>query len=97
MSKHTPGPWEIETGRPLEVVLRADGTAVGAAYGSDSEAEANARLIAAAPDLLDIAQRVVAECTDTFHDPADMSPEWVAIYRDARAAIAKATAQEVRS
>jgi len=59
MSKHTPGPWEVD----LETGEINGGCAVlGAVYGGDDfpcseedmseECKANARLIAAAPDLL---------------------------------------------
>lgn len=72
MSKHTPGPWEIDTDNG-----RDGGIAIGAAdpkdgqlfevatiWGEDSSsaqtpmAQANARLIAAAPDLLEFALAV---------------------------------------
>jgi hypothetical protein len=63
MSKHTPGPWEV---RPLNnEIINADHgrlpfgivagyTLIGALYEND----ADARLIAAAPDLLEFAQEV---------------------------------------
>ena len=61
MSKHTPGPWSFNTSPNCWSVLQvgssgrwivAGGTA-WAIPGRQSEAEANARLIAAAPDLLE--------------------------------------------
>ena len=73
MSKHTPGPWTVEppSGRQPRTTIwkwhpkRAFGENVWVAtiYGgevSDDESEANARLIAAAPALLDAARRVVS-------------------------------------
>lgn len=54
-TKHTPGPWEVGTRRLVhngkygiaQVIRTSDGT-----LGSDERAMADARLIAAAPDLL---------------------------------------------
>lgn len=34
-----------------------------------------------------LAERVVAECDEVFVDPAEMSPEWVAIYNDMKQAL----------
>jgi hypothetical protein len=54
-SKHTPGPWRL-TGDKLFRLTRqiedTNGMGLAHAYGNDAEADANARLIAAAPDLL---------------------------------------------
>ncbi len=54
---HTPGPWHTGTGKAEIIVYATDGYAVADAkvyHGrhAEGEAEANARLIAAAPDLL---------------------------------------------
>ncbi|OWI73472.1 hypothetical protein [Pseudomonas aeruginosa] len=89
MSKHTPGPWEIE--RYSEGLIQIVGniravsdheehvtTVVEAVTRGD---EANAKLIVAAPDLLDALVALV-ECEQT-------TPE---LWEAARAAIAKATA-----
>lgn len=91
MSKHTPGPWEIE--RYSDGLIQIVGnarivsddeeivtTVVEAVARGD---EANARLIAAAPELLEALQAVI--------DYGSMTgAEWVA--EQALAAIAKATA-----
>ena len=60
--KHTPGPWEAcgkavhaETGR--EIVFGSHNTR----SGSDEEQRANARLIAAAPELLEALGLIVAQ------------------------------------
>ncbi|HEP9635415.1 TPA: hypothetical protein VDW08_003767 [Pseudomonas aeruginosa] len=87
--KHTPGPWEIE--RYSDGLIQIVGdvrivsddeenvtTVVEAVSRGD---EANARLIAAAPELLDALVALV-ECEQT-------TPE---LWEAARAAIAKATA-----
>ncbi|MGG4646007.1 hypothetical protein [Pseudomonas aeruginosa] len=89
MSKHTPGPWEIErySDGLIQIVgnVRAVSdheehvtTVVEAVTRGD---EANAKLIVAAPDLLDALVALV-ECEQT-------TPE---LWEAARAAIAKATA-----
>ncbi|HGM4307251.1 hypothetical protein [Pseudomonas paraeruginosa] len=89
MSKHTPGPWEIErysdgliqiVGNVRAVSEHEDHvtTVVEAVTRGD---EANAKLIVAAPDLLDALVALV-ECEQT-------TPE---LWEAARAAIAKATA-----
>ncbi len=63
MAKHTPGPWRAEErevvtylGHPIAEVLD---TAEGL-EGSDAEADANARLIAAAPDLVAALEMILA-------------------------------------
>lgn len=70
MSKHTPGPWEVQTEGCYPVVrkvFRADhhmnvcGPVHGYMYADDEKAnqQANARLIAAAPELLAALQDIV--------------------------------------
>lgn len=89
MDKHTPGPWEVDSHRD---VLSANGrvVAVTPAYKAATaieKARNNARLIAAAPDLLRELEKVLG---------------WLVVYDDlvsyhgideARAAIAKATGE----
>lgn len=84
---HTPGPWVASEMR----VFRGDidgntyiaGTAPADYSGGDtSEAKANARLIAAAPDLLAALEAVIAN----GHESAP----GLGAYLNARAAIAKA-------
>jgi hypothetical protein len=69
--KHTAGPWNADA---IGIVRDAAGTAVGVAShrGTRDETRANARLIAAAPDLLD-ACRVALEYFDALesHTRAD--------------------------
>lgn len=75
MSKHTPGPWHCWTYTDCDGDPRADGVAYevhcfsiheptepynGHELGSGEEARANARLIAAAPDLLEALKRMHA-------------------------------------
>ena len=96
MSKHTPGPWliaESVVSRHAVTNMRRirsknEGLEHGAVcdvYGiqDGSEASANARLIAAAPDLLEALQGIVS--ADDAHELTQKHIE------SARAAIAKAT------
>lgn len=95
MSQHTPGPWKADP-NPGEcwMIEFDDGIALARTYLMDNhgEEEANARLIAAAPDLLDVVQAFVdLVCQDGhgFHDGTEMGK----ILRKGRrvlAAIAKA-------
>jgi hypothetical protein len=76
MSKHTPGPWKFHRsvrasnfGGYRAGVFGPEAALVAYAHGGNSDdrdvAEANARLIAAAPDLLAALRRLVAE--DNLH------------------------------
>jgi hypothetical protein len=99
MSKHTPGPWRVGNGSLMESgVFSADGkTLVAGTHGSArnyrrqeqiAEQDANARLIAAAPDLLEALQALRRICADT---PAvERNPRFVTANSAALAAIAKA-------
>lgn len=58
------------------------------AQREDSESRANARLIAAAPDLLSALQVVVEQWTAQFERRGHLAPPWC---KQARTAIAKAT------
>jgi hypothetical protein len=62
MSAHTPGPWHVSKDQPI--VFDADNRVVADCYQHDgssyAERYANACLIAAAPDLLDALQWMVA-------------------------------------
>ena len=92
MAKHTEGPWtshELEDGR-FSVVHWGPLAYVGA--DEPGVAEANARLMAAAPDLLEALDGMV-QCIDAFHDTSRPIPSYLsAWYGAARAAIAKAVA-----
>jgi hypothetical protein len=61
--KHTPGPWSTGCDEDGHMVYAADDSAVADALRDDGDAEAevsNARLIAAAPDLLAACQVALA-------------------------------------
>lgn len=90
MSKHTPGPWAVDESRhdgcinrikPFRHIGMASGYKVKP--GDPEENEANARLMAAAPDLLEALEAFIAHGEQAFgHD--------FEVMIQARAAIAKA-------
>ncbi len=92
MSKHsyTPGPWDYWSGyNPVDEleaqITTEDGDIVIASYNRQiPEGEANAKLLAAAPELLEALQACIQQITALCS--ADDVPD------QARAAIAKATA-----
>lgn len=103
MSKHTPGPWFAQAGY-LTIYNLSDGN-VGTTCAiakvlrdqpGDDEAEANARLIAAAPELYDAA----ANALDTLlsccvaGDGVDDRNAMLEAQQMLRAAIRKATGKE---
>ena len=81
-ARHTPGPWEVHGRQPTFV--RANGgkkhVANTDSMGDDEENKANARLIAAAPELLESLREIL---DGGIADPAAV--------RRAHAAIANAT------
>ncbi|HCF3952659.1 TPA: hypothetical protein NID70_002237 [Pseudomonas aeruginosa] len=90
MSKHTPGPWHVGGPNKCTIYdkhgqrLANSFEGVMATQRTDSECEANARLCAAAPELLEALQSCIQQITALCS--ADDVPD------QARAAIAKATA-----
>ncbi len=90
--KHTPGPWRISDARSTKVVLIDDakGQAVGELVWADVRNPADARLIAAAPDLLEALEKTesaLARCIGPHKsEEGDRHPALA----QARAAIAKA-------
>lgn len=92
MSKHTAGPWECVKRSHGAMLVRSEASGVNGylaeIYSSrPSERDANARLIAAAPELLDALIQI-----------ADAGDQEQSMYLDphidmARAAIAKATGE----
>jgi hypothetical protein len=105
--KHTPGPWWVEGGDPDAASwaarwpnIHADGYEVVGAqglYGDYDTDMANARLIAAAPDLLealrDFSAYVHAEQSATDGDVRYSNTQINRLVFKARAAIAKATGE----
>jgi len=65
MKSHTPGPWTAERATPNTINIDASGVSIGEVYDGTEEtdsagniAEANARLIAAAPELLEALESI---------------------------------------
>ena len=92
--RHTPGPWSVEidhhNNAPEYIRAYADGEMYDLASvlcDETGNATANARLIAAAPDMLDVLQAIAADIENRARLGLD-APAW---YTRARAAIAKAT------
>jgi len=101
MNTHTPGPWEIKLSRDDEGTLCHIGTpdkiarcgqhvcqinGWGFDYDADKEQQANARLIAAAPDLLKALRLALNHIEHGWIDPKSC----ISAANDIRAAIAKA-------
>ena len=95
-AKHTPGPWEAVGNLVRSPMVQPQGLSKGVqiaecrdAYflSHTEESKANARLIAAAPELLEALQEMVSlvEMVIPFDGPQQ---------RKARAAIAKATGEQ---
>jgi len=98
-AKHTPGPWSLEPvkdrsiehlvpvdGNQMSIltVVEVDGVKFAAVYLDE-----DARLIVAAPDLLDALETLLS-----LHDArVDTADAWNVSMEEARAAIAKATGE----
>jgi hypothetical protein len=96
MSKHTPGPWEVVPEDRAEsrwIIGDEEGGSIASCepagpWITSAQADANARLIAAAPDLLAVLRDMLL-WADTPQQEA--SPSWIiGACERARAAIAKA-------
>jgi hypothetical protein len=92
MSQHTPGPWEIDQAirHGFTVYSQQAGFIVGymdeeGRYGA-VESEANARLIAAAPDLLEALEELLVQREGHYSTQT--------AWDKARAAIAKARGEK---
>lgn len=79
MSKHTPGPWRVDTHCN---VMHKDAMVAFPCISGGLNQEANARLIAAAPDLLEALEDIAAYYPNSWAEDV------------ARAAIAKATGEQ---
>lgn len=94
MSKHTPGPWEMHgefSGRDIVQIETKHGYSVADVrnYNRSEQNKANAKLIAAAPDLLEALQNLIGEVKDIRG--VDVEEYKPAAFEQARAAIKKAT------
>lgn len=93
MAKHTPGPWQFLPHRASLVhsVVSQNSGIICEVYISEPDkiaADANANLIAAAPDLLEACQQLME-----FWDNGTPVHPGAEIVDDVRRAIAKATGQ----
>lgn len=97
-AKHTPGPWFVAEAGLFKVASITHSTGIYAdEMSSDESIQADARLIAAAPDLLEALQGLLNVVNDSrgvagYHLNGDTA-EWDEFYEvdAARAAITKAT------
>lgn len=100
-TKPTPGPWrpnnaviETKDGIALQIAIAAPADRVGMAPRSRPEQLANARLIAAAPELLDVVRKAMIDLEDCMehsaHLPEQVRANATASIEQARAIIAKA-------
>ncbi len=83
MNKYTPGPWEITWGPTIDIAGIAQ-----IPVADDGRHTANARLISAAPELLEALQSIVQSLSDQDDEGLIEHAEPMIA---ARAAIAKAT------
>ena len=73
MTQHTPGPWELwgveydDVHRSSFRALRRDIDWLGDILVDDEQGEANARLIEAAPELLDACEGLIESLTNSDH------------------------------
>lgn len=93
MAKHTPGPWEAVSWTVFPESYGDSICTMGLyAKRADSEHEANARLIAAAPELLSVLEAFLRAPSAGSRGPGSVTLEVQSFNLDAaRAAIAKAT------
>lgn len=90
MSAHTAEPWAVggKTGLLNQIAIEPS---IGCAYGAGDEVKANARLMAAAPDLLNAVQAFLDYDADTHGDGALSMIAYAEALSLAKAARAKAT------
>ena len=91
MSNHTPGRWMIRAERYRYIHVYAHGGGIAHLDTVDGEGMANANLIAAAPDLLEVLEELLSMCQrqEDFHDDDDGC-----MFERASAAIAKARGEK---
>ena len=116
-TKHTPGPWRLQSSLERSVLIQSDAVPVhpetpeahreyyssiasvtqrdpNPGYGggiSQATCEANARLIALAPDLLGVCQRLASWSANPEHITPTIAEELI---RQAQNAIARATGNQ---
>lgn len=93
MRTHTPGPWTLNDARSTRVDLidTQQGHAVGEIVWVDVRNPADARLIAAAPDMLETLREIVEWLDGAESFPIIRAVSCVQALHAARAAIVRAT------
>lgn len=95
-SAHTPGPWEADNNEGYSiwriVGTRNDGrhSLLAEVIGDCAETDANARLIAAAPDMLAVLREIEGTPASMVNDAESLRHTIKAIQHIARTAIARA-------
>ena len=95
-SAHTAAPWKMDIQSEYVIVVGADGTRIADVYAApdtlkDQEALACARLIAAAPELLDVLKAIHNDCDKWLNDEMDITSDlFAAFLEETGNAIAKA-------
>lgn len=100
MSAHTPGPWVVDPYTGIAKEIRINDGEILLDYDDVDHAaqEANARLIAAAPDLLEALEKIL-ECEEGRAADLRHRKAWLPLkfsderMTEARAAMAKATGE----
>jgi hypothetical protein len=91
MSKHTPGPWSLYCKTKDEIVVRKINKDMGELCKiADVYGYGNARLIAAAPELLEALENLVSLCEAGLNGEYNIEAELA----EPRAAITKATGDQ---
>ena len=89
-AKHTPGPWSLQTRQTQVYVSACDFQIALLCDGDSSQIEANARLIAAAPDMLAALKDALRSSRKDFEWGADGDRQHREAYAEQFAAIDKA-------
>ena len=96
-TKHTPGPWHATSDLRIRTKDGVNVSQCLTTYSTLNQSDANARLIAAAPDLLEAHDRILSD--ELFHivvnrvdlpDEAKLRALLAEIYETSRIALAKA-------
>jgi hypothetical protein len=96
VATHTPGPWTINNSMSGTYVYQGDSENCIAEVFADvhEDQDANARLIASAPDMRDALAWFIAECDRMAIDANQEGIDLRIMEKMARAAIAKASEQQ---
>lgn len=93
MAEHTPGPWAIDGNNRLDVTANDYGTVATVLAPTTPAGQANARLIAAGPDLLAALEKIEALKVGGPHTSAKAGFAALAVVGQARVIARTAIAQ----